>query len=136
MEANDIQQELPCRSSPIELLGRRRSGQLLATIDDRLCGAAGDILPLLGAGLVLHTDYGAMSICSCSPDGGSPWTALCWRESWRLNCWQLSGSRISRNWPPKLPQTGTCPPRRCKADWKRCAPIWSWCRATLPCCMK
>ena len=29
-----------------------------------------------------------------------------------------------------------CPPRRCKADLKRCAPIWSWCRATLPCCMR
>ena len=27
-------------------------------------------------------------------------------------------------------------PRRCKADWKRCVPIWNWCRATLPCCMK
>ena len=23
-----------------------------------------------------------------------------------------------------------------KADLKRCAPIWSWCRATLPCCMR
>ena len=31
---------------------------------------------------------------------------------------------------------GICPPRRCKADLKRCAPTWSWCRATLPCCMK
>ena len=64
------------------------------------------------------------------------WTALSWRESWRLNCWQLCGSRASRSWPPKLPQTGSCPPRRCKADLKRCAPIWSWCRATLPCCMR
>ena len=45
-------------------------------------------------------------------------------------------SRASRSWPPKLPQTGICPPRRCKADLKRCAPIWSWCRATLPCCMR
>ena len=52
------------------------------------------------------------------------------------NCWQLCGSRASRSWPPKLPQTGICPPRRCKADLKRCAPIWSWCRATLPCCMR
>ena len=41
----------------------------------------------------------------------------------------------SRNWPLTLPRTGTCPPGRCKADWKRCAPTWSWCRATLPCCM-
>ena len=24
---------------------------------------------------------------SCFPDGGTPWTALCWRESWRLMCW-------------------------------------------------
>jgi len=23
-----------------------------------------------------------------------------------------------------------------KADLKRCAPIWNWCRVTLPCCMK
>ena len=45
-------------------------------------------------------------------------------------------SRTSRSWPLKLPQTGICPPRRCKADWKRCAPTWSWCRATLPCCMR
>lgn len=70
------------------------------------------------------------------PRRRTPWTALCWRESWRLNCWQLSGSRTSRSWPLKLPQTGICPPKRCKADLKRCAPIWSWCRATLPCCMK
>lgn len=40
------------------------------------------------------------------------------------------------SWPLKLPLTGICPPRRCKADLKRCAPTWSWCRATLPCCMK
>ena len=40
------------------------------------------------------------------------------------------------NWPLNLPQTGTCPPRRCKAGWKRCAPIWNWCRAIQPCCMK
>ena len=39
----------------------------------------------------------------------------CWRESWRLNCWQLCGSRTSRSWPLKLPRTGICPPRRCKA---------------------
>ena len=44
--------------------------------------------------------------------------------------------RTSRSWPLKLPQTGICPPRRCKADLKRCTPIWNWCRATLPCCMK
>lgn len=42
----------------------------------------------------------------------------------------------SRSWPPKLPLTGICPPRRCKAGLKRCAPIWNWCGATLPCCMK
>lgn len=30
---------------------------------------------------------------------------------------------------PKLPQTGTYLPRRCKAGSKRCTPIWSWCRA-------
>ena len=42
----------------------------------------------------------------------------------------------ARSWPLKLPQTGICPPRRCKADLKRCTPIWNWCRATLPCCMK
>ena len=36
----------------------------------------------------------------------------------------------------ELPLTGTCPPRRCKAGLKRCAPIWNWCGATLPCCMK
>ena len=35
-----------------------------------------------------------------------------------------------------LDRTGTSPPRWCGTDWKRCAPIWSWCRATLPCCMK
>ena len=70
------------------------------------------------------------------PRRRTPWTALCWRASWRLNCWQLCGSRTSRNWPLKLPRTGTCPPRRCKADWKRCAPTWSWCRAIQPCCMK
>ena len=63
-------------------------------------------------------------------------TALCWRESWRLNCWQLCGSRISRSWPLKLPRTGICPPRRCKAGLIRCAPIWNWCRAMLLCCMK
>ena len=40
-------------------------------------------------------------------------------ENWRLNCWQLCRSRTSRSWPLKLPQTGICPPRRCKADWKR-----------------
>ena len=45
-------------------------------------------------------------------------------------------SRISRSWPLKLPRTGICPPRRCKAGLKRCAPIWNWCRATLPCCMR
>ena len=61
---------------------------------------------------------------------------LCWRESWRLNCWQLCGSRISRSWPLKLPRTGICPPRRCKAGLIRCAPIWNWCRAMLLCCMK
>ena len=49
---------------------------------------------------------------------------------------QLCGSRTSRNWPLKLPWTGTCLPRRYKADWERCAPILSRCRATLPCCMK
>ena len=70
------------------------------------------------------------------PRRRTPWTALCWRESWRLNCWQLCGSRTSRSWPLKLPQTGICPPRRCKADLKRCAPIWNWCRAMLLCCMK
>ena len=59
-----------------------------------------------------------------------------WCESWRLNCWQLCGSRISRSWPLKLPQTGICPPRRCKAGLIRCAPIWNWCRAMLLCCMK
>ena len=52
------------------------------------------------------------------------------------NCWQLCGSGTSQNWPLKLPQTGICPPKRCKADLKRCAPIWNWCRATLPCCMR
>lgn len=45
-------------------------------------------------------------------------------------------SRTSRSWPLKLPQTGICPPRRCKAGLKRCAPIWNWCGATLPYCMK
>ena len=55
-------------------------------------------------------------------------------ENWRLNCWPLCGSRTSRNWPLKLPRTGTYPPRRCKADWKRCAPIWNWCRTMLLCC--
>ena len=63
-------------------------------------------------------------------------TLDCWRESWRLNCWQLCGSRSSRSWPLKLPRTGTYPLVQCKVDWKHCAPIWSWCRATLPCCMK
>ena len=29
------------------------------------------------------------------PRRRTPWTALCWRESWRLNCWQLCGSRTS-----------------------------------------
>ena len=70
------------------------------------------------------------------PRRRTPWTALCWRESWRLNCWQLCGSRISRSWPLKLPRTGICPPRRCKAGLIRCAPIWNWCRAMLLCCMK
>ena len=36
----------------------------------------------------------------------------------------------------KLPRTGICPPRRCKAGLIRCAPIWNWCRAMLLCCMK
>ncbi len=36
----------------------------------------------------------------------------------------------------KLPRIGTCLPRRYKADLKRCVPIWSWCRAMLPYCMK
>ena len=63
-------------------------------------------------------------------------TALCWSEIWRIICWQLCGSGTSRSWPLKLPLTGTCPPRRCKAGLKRCAPIWNWCGATLPCCMK
>ena len=36
----------------------------------------------------------------------------------------------------ELPRTGTCPQRRYKAGWKHCAPIWSWCKAILPCCMK
>ena len=49
---------------------------------------------------------------------------------------ELCGSRTSRSWPLKLPRTGICPPRRCKAGLKRCAPIWNWCRATLPCCMR
>ena len=55
---------------------------------------------------------------------------------WRLMCWQPCGSRTSRSWPLKLPQTGICPLRRCKAGLKRCAPIWNWCGAPLPCCMK
>ncbi len=38
--------------------------------------------------------------------------------------------------PLKLPQTGICPLRRCKAGLKRCAPIWNWCGAIQPCCMK
>ena len=70
------------------------------------------------------------------PRRRTTWTALCWRESWRLKCWQLCENIISRNWPPKLPQTGICPPRRYKAGWKRCVPIWNWCRTTLPCCMR
>ena len=41
-----------------------------------------------------------------------------------------------RRWPLKLPRTGTCPLRRCKAGFIRCAPIWDWCRATLPCCTR
>ncbi len=56
--------------------------------------------------------------------------------SWRLMCWQFCGSRTSRNWLLKLPKTGIYPPMRCKAGLKRCAPIWNWCRATLPCCMR
>ena len=36
----------------------------------------------------------------------------------------------------EIARTGICPPRRCKAGLKRCAPIWNWCRATLPCCMR
>ncbi len=50
--------------------------------------------------------------------------------------WQLCGSRTSRSWPLKLHWTGICPPRRYKADLKRCAPIWNWCGAIQPCCMK
>ena len=73
---------------------------------------------------------------SCFPRRRIPWTALCWRENRRLNCWQLCGSRTFRSWPLKLPQTGICPPRRCKAGLIRCAPIWNWCRAMLLCCMK
>ena len=49
--------------------------------------------------------------------------------------WDLP-TEASRSWPLKLPQTGICPPRRCKAGLKRCAPIWNWCGATLPYCMK
>ncbi len=43
---------------------------------------------------------------------------------------------LRRSWPLKLPRTGICPPRRCKAGLIRCAPIWNWCRAMLLCCMK
>ncbi len=61
-----------------------------------------------------------------------------------LDCALLEGELASkllaalREWdrPLKLPQTGICPPKRCKADLKRCTPIWNWCRAMLPCCMK
>ena len=70
------------------------------------------------------------------PRRRTPWTALCWRASWRLNCWQLCGSRTSWSWLLKLPQAGICPPRWCKADLKRCAPIWNWCGAIQPCCMR
>ena len=31
-----------------------------------------------------------------APRRRTPWTALCWRESWRLNCCQLCGSKIGR----------------------------------------
>ena len=57
-------------SSPIELwdIG---SGQLLATIDDPFVVRQVNFA-FTGSGLVLHTDYGAMSIYSCSPDGGYP----------------------------------------------------------------
>ncbi len=48
----------------------------------------------------------------------------------------VRGRGTSRNWPLKLPQIGICPPRRCKAGLKRYAPIWNWCGAIQPCCMR
>ena len=53
-----------------------------------------------------------------------------------LDCALLEGELASQSWPLKLPRTGICPPRRCKAGLIRCAPIWNWCRAMLLCCMK
>ena len=49
--------------------------------------------------------------------------------------WNLSKISFQPE-PLKLPRTGICPPRRCKAGLIRCAPIWNWCRAMLLCCMK
>ena len=53
-----------------------------------------------------------------------------------LDCALLKGELATHLLAAEMPQTGICPPRRCKAGLKRCAPIWNWCRATLPCCMK
>ncbi len=61
-------------SSPIELWDSG-SGQLLATIDDPFVVRQVNFA-FTGSGLVLHTDYGAMSIYSCSPDGGHSDCAL------------------------------------------------------------
>ena len=63
-----VQQDLGC--SPIELWDTG-SGQLLATIDDPFVVWHVNFAFII-SGLVLHTDYGAMSIYSCSPDGGYP----------------------------------------------------------------
>ena len=57
-----IQQERG--SSPIELWDTS-SGQLLASIDDPFVVRQTNFA-FTGCGLVLHTDYGAMSIYSCA----------------------------------------------------------------------
>ena len=62
-------------------------------------------------------------------DGGRPGAVY-------MAIWDWCESELDLDVRFSAPQTGICPPRRCKAGLKRCAPIWNWCRATLPCCMK
>ncbi len=44
-----------------------------------------------------------------SPDGGHPGLRSAGGRAGGLMCWQLCGSRTSRNWPLKLPQTWDLP---------------------------
>ena len=128
MEANDIQEDLPYHRSHPFICSRASSGRNCPTAT----APAQSIWP---SGTGASTNWTWM-FASLPLKQKTHWTAFCWRESWQPICCRRSGNGTSRIWPLKLPRTGTCPPKRRRADWKRCAPIWNWCRMTLPCCMK